>query len=125
MVGRRQLVRALSRLIAIQIAIAAMTVALFWKVGGGNFARSALAGAAIAILPGLYMALLMVRVAERGAREIVRAFYLGEVVKFLLTVGLFAYLLRQPDILPIPLFVAFLAVVTGYWFGLLIDGGDR
>lgn len=122
---RRQVAQVLGRLIALQAVVAVLIAGLFFFFGGPDVGRSALYGSFIALLPNLYLAARMVRVSEKGAREIVRALYGGEMVKFLLTAGLFTFVLMQPAIRPLPLFMAFAAVALTNWFALLIDWRDR
>ena len=118
---RAQVARALGRLIAFQAVVAALACALFLSLGGAEAGRSALYGSLVALLPNLYLAVRMVRVSEKSPKAIVRALYRGEVVKFLLVAGLFAAVLRQPDLRPVPLFLTFAAVTLTHWFALLID----
>lgn len=122
---QRWLALALGRVLALKGAIAALVVGLFWWKGSEGAGRSALYGAAAALLPALFMALRMVRVGDRGAREIVRALWTGEVVKFLLAAAIFAVAFRQQETEPLPLFLAFAAVVLGDWIALLLERDQR
>jgi ATP synthase protein I len=52
--------------------------------------------------------------------QVVRAFYLGETIKLLFTALLFIIVFQLPGIWPLPLFIAFGAVMAVFWFALLL-----
>lgn len=88
-------------------------------------ARSALFGGMAAFLPNAFFAAKFgVSRTAREAREIVKAFYLGEIIKLLTTAGLFILIFQLPDIKYLPLFVGFGAVLVIFWFALLVRGTE-
>jgi len=88
---------------------------------GWQVARSAGMGGLIALIPNVYFALKISRDRSKGPHEIVRGFYVGEVVKLILTAVLFMLVLRLPEIRFLPLFTGFMAVLGVFWFSLLLD----
>lgn len=102
---------------------AAILVALFFGGLAGfgwQAAKSAGLGGVIAFLPNAYFALRISRSQGKTPQQIVRGFYLGEVAKLALTGVLFFLALRLPEIGFVPLLVGFVAVLSAFWFALLL-----
>lgn len=103
---------------------AAMLIAVFLGGLAGfgwQAAKSAGLGGMIAFIPNAYLALKISRSQGRTPQQIVRGLYLGEVVKFALTAILFLIVLGMPGTRFVPLFLGFTAVLSVFWFALLLQ----
>lgn len=93
---------------------------IVWSVSGFDNAISAWLGGLIAWLPNMFFSIRFgIRKDRRTAREVVRAFYLGETVKLFLTAGLFAVAFQWQGLKPLPLFGGFILTLMVSWFALL------
>ena len=104
-----------------QILTGFVFAAVFGGLGGPQPAMAAFFGAIVAVVPGLWMALWMLpRRREVRAASMARAFYMGELGKLGLTVGLFfaAALLFGQHFLPV--LVTYVACLVCYWLGLIL-----
>lgn len=120
--------RAAFRLAAGQAALTLLIAALAGWLGGEADAWSAVAGGGIGTLAGLYQALRMFSVsAADDPQRYMRAVYVGEAMKILITVALFIAVIRimTPQFAPMMLgyaatfLVYWAALGTGYpWFGI-------
>lgn len=88
---------------------------------GWQAAKSAGLGGIIAFVPNAYLALKVSRSQRKTPQQILRGFYLGEVIKLALTAVLFFLVLRLPDIRFMSLLVGFVAVLSVFWFALLLN----
>lgn len=88
---------------------------------GWQAAKSVGLGGVIALIPNAYLALKISRSQGKTPQQIVRGFYLGEVAKLALTAILFFMVLCLPGIRFLPLFVGFTAVLSVFWFALLLN----
>ncbi len=88
---------------------------------GWQAARSAGLGGLIAFIPNVYFALKISHDQGNDPQRIMRGFYVGEVVKLILTAVLFVLVFRLPNISFMPLFTSFVAVLGVFWFALLLD----
>lgn len=106
-----------AQLMAAVVAIIACVI-----VGGIGLALSAAAGALVAYIPNLYFSLRFGRrEAGRSAKLIVRDFYVGEVVKLLLTTCLFVVVFQFDGVQYVPLFSGYIWVIGVFWFALLVQ----
>jgi ATP synthase protein I len=81
----------------------------FW---GYNFAKSALLGGLVAIIPQVIFGLCVFKYAGASkAQQVIDAFYQGEKIKLLLTVILFALAFKFFTLVPIAFFTVFCLVV--------------
>lgn len=103
----------------IQLLVTLLVAVVSLVSDGGRAACSALIGGGVSILVSLYFArqVFSVRVGSPAAK-IAQAFYVGEVVKLLLTVALLSIALRWLDVLPLPLLLAYMAALMAYWLAL-------
>lgn len=108
------------RVVGWQVAVALM-LALLWAVcKDANAGVSALAGGAVCVVPSGLFALRLAR-AQRRQDGYVFAFFVGEGIKVLLSIALFAGVavwFKDADWLA--LIVTFIAVLQVYVFGLLM-----
>lgn len=110
-----------SKLISIQILIGICISFLFWFLKGELYGLSGLIGVGIGVIPGIFFMLLFFkRTYARATRKVVNAFYLGEALKWLITIGLFTVAFQWGKLKPLPLFVTFIATQMAYWLVPLI-----
>ncbi len=97
--------------------IVAVCLAGFWLLGkGGLAAQSALLGGGVHILPSWVFAQKMFRYAgAQQAQQIVKSFYLGEALKLLLTLLLFALVFIYIKIDPLAFFITFVVIQAVFW----------
>lgn len=111
--GAKQTIR---KLILAQLAIIIVAVVASYIMAGSRAAYSAFIGGGINVLATAFFA-RQVFSAPPGAtaRRVVRAFYIGEVMKILLTILLFAAVLVWLNIAPLPLFLTYAATMLASW----------
>jgi len=108
------------RVVAAQFLTAVSIAAAVWIFAEPRAAYSALIGGMAGALPSLYLAARMFRRnAGVSAPRILKAIYLGEAIKFTLTVALFVIAMRLLDVNVLIMFGAYLATVLVNWFALL------
>lgn len=112
---------AVKRLLHAQALVVAASVGIAYAVGGEQAARSSLLGGLAAFLPNAYFAMRVGASQNKTAREIVRSFYVGETVKLVGTALLFGLVLQLPNVVFAPLIATFVAVLTVFWFALLLN----
>ena len=110
-----------ARVLLLQMGSSVLLALLFWGIGGRISGFSALLGGLICLLPNAYLALrLTLPRSDRGASGLVRAAYIGEFGKIVLTVLLFGLvfsLVRPVD--PVALFSGFIVTTMLTLFGFL------
>ncbi|MFP4647781.1 MAG: ATP synthase subunit I [Halorhodospira sp.] len=117
--SRRPAVRLVTRLLLAQLGVGA-AIAGLWLLDSGWSALAAATGMAIAVVPSAYFAAhLFSKAPGTAPRAVVRAFYLGEVVKLILTAALFMIALRWFGGHFLPLITTYAAVLGTYWFFFL------
>lgn len=111
-----------ARVLLLQLGSSVLLALLFWGIGGRISGFSALLGGLICLLPNAYLALrLTLPRSDRGASGLVRAAYIGEFGKIVLTVLLFGLvfsLVRPVD--PVALFSGFIVTTMLTLFGFLM-----
>lgn len=84
-------------------------------------AISALLGGLTALLPmALFARKLFAHQGAKAAKNIVRSFYLGEMLKIILSVSLFSLIFIMYEVKPVTFFLMYIAVVMQHWFAPLI-----
>jgi ATP synthase protein I len=111
---------AVGKILSFQVTITIVMASVFALTGGGFSGYSAMLGGVAAFIPNLYFAFRMQRASGQEARKIVRAFYVGESGKLLLTAALFALIFQIPNIEILPLLAGYLAALSVFWFALLM-----
>jgi len=107
----------------VQLFGSLLFAAAIWQFFDRMSAGWFLLGGAVAILPNICFSYRFgVRDDSRTARQVARALYVGEVVKVLLTAGLFALVLQLPGLNFLPLLGGFVFALTIFWFALLMRG---
>ncbi len=114
--GAKQVTRTI---FLIQLLVTLTGAGISLAFSGTQAAYSALVGGGVSALVTLYFAsqVFSVRVGSPAAK-IARAFYLGEVVKLLLTVVLLSIALLWLNVSPLPLLLAYMAALMAYWLAL-------
>ncbi|QSA96085.1 ATP synthase subunit I [Methylococcus sp. EFPC2] len=104
-----------------QLLLALAVAVVAWMLGGGTSALSALLGSLVAFLPNLYFAIAFGRKdPTKTARQVVRAFYLGEAAKLAGTALLFVLIFQLPGLAYPALFAGFVSVIAVFWLALLL-----
>lgn len=103
-----------------QAAVTLIAALVCLALAGRGAALSALLGGGISTAASLVMAALSFGGSAAGAsaQRAIRAFYIGEAVKLVLVVVLFAVVLKALKVSPLPLFAAYLATFFVYWIAL-------
>jgi ATP synthase protein I len=114
--GAKQVTRTI---LLIQLLVTLVGAVASLALGGAQAAYSALVGGGVTILVTLYFAsqVFSVRVGSPAA-QIARMFYLGELVKLLLTVVLLSVALSWLAVSPLPLLLVYMAALLAYWLAL-------
>jgi ATP synthase protein I len=112
----RQLAR---RFVLAQAAVTAVVALVSFVLAGGHAAVSAALGGGISTAASLAMALVALgRLAHGGAVRVVGAFFLGEMLKFVVIVTLFVIVLRTTAVSPGAFFAAYVGTFLVYWIAL-------
>ena len=108
-------------ILAGQLAAALLPALLVTPFCGVACGGSLGLGGMLAFMPALLFAHQAGRREDRRtARQVVRSFYGGELLKLLLTAGMFALVAQIPGLRWMPLFVGYGLVLSVYWFALLV-----
>lgn len=105
--------------VLIQIFFTLLIAAASFGFEGIRSACSALIGGGISTVVTLYFAskVFSVRIGS-PATKITQAFYVGEVIKLVLTVVLLSIALRWLDVSPFPLLLTYMMTLMAYWLAL-------
>lgn len=114
--GAKQVTRTI---IAIQLLATLLAATVSLALSDFRAAYSAVAGGGISALATFYFAskVFSVRIGSPAAK-VARAFYVGEVVKLLLTIFLLSVALLWLPVSPLPLLLAYMAALMAYWLAL-------
>lgn len=109
----------IQKITAIQLLLTLLIAVISFAFGSFKTAYSALIGGGVSTLTTLYFAskVFSVRIGSPAAK-VARAFYIGEVVKLLLTIILLSGAFLWFDIAPLPLLLAYSAALLAYWLAL-------
>lgn len=110
------------KVLVAQIGIGVVLAAVLWGFYGEVAGISALLGSLTCVLPNAFLALrLAVPRADPGARDLMRAAYIGEVGKLAITVLMFSIIFAAVRPLSAPaLFAGFIAAQLMTFAGLLM-----
>lgn len=104
------------KIVGIQLGVALGAAALAYTVSDMRAAVSAGIGGAIGAISTAFFALRVFSTSTAGPlRKVVRAFYAGEVQKFLLTAAMFFAVIKWGDVAYFPLFLSYAASLLAYW----------
>jgi ATP synthase protein I len=106
--------------IYIQASIVLCISGVLFFLGKCNLSFSFLWGGFTCVLPNAYFAYkLFRRTGAKTSRQIVTSFYLGEVVKFILTVILFTIAFKFFNVNKLALFIGYIVAQIAFWFTAL------
>ena len=114
------------KVLALQIGIGAILTVVLWGIYGPVAGYSALLGSLTCVIPNAFLALrLAVPRPDPGARDLIRAAYIGELGKLAITVAMFAliFALVKPLVVA-ALFAGFIAAQLMTFAGLLMRDGQ-
>jgi ATP synthase protein I len=115
------LFRTVRQVLQLQMLALLVVASVAMGLGGVQQAKSGLIGGLVGFLPNAWFAWKFGRLdPKKNAKQVIRTFYAGEAVKLVGTALLFAIVFQIPDIQFLPLFAGFLAVITVFWFALLL-----
>jgi ATP synthase protein I len=112
-----QLARAKAyKVVLSQVLVVVIAAALAWGFAGRAASSSLVLGGLACILPGVYFVKrFFLRVDARAAKQIVRTFYIGEMVKLILSAAIVVLLVRYADVRILPLMAGFGLAQLGFW----------
>jgi len=119
-------IREMLKVLALQIGIGAILTVVLWGIYGPVAGYSALLGSLTCVIPNAFLALrLAVPRRDPGARDLIRAAYIGELGKLAITVAMFAliFALVKPLVVA-ALFAGFIAAQLMTFAGLLMRDGQ-
>ncbi|MDE3011942.1 MAG: ATP synthase subunit I [Pseudomonadota bacterium] len=110
------------RIIGLQVGVTLAISLLLWTGTSANHALSAFWGGACAFVPALAYQFRAALVRGKDARDILRAQYAGEGVKFAMSILMFYVVFTRVHPLVAPLFFAtYVAALLCYFVALLTD----
>ena len=103
------------RVAVVQLVFVSL-VALGWVIFSTGSLVSSIMGGAVAIFPGLLFAWIFFRSSRSSdPKKTVRAFYLGEILKMVLTVGLAVFVFATLAVQLLPFLSGWGAAILGLW----------
>lgn len=109
-----------------QIAIGLCLGFAVWALVGQAESISVLAGFLVVFVPNLFMAWCVgVERPYRTAKQVLGAFYLGEVAKLMLAAVFFYLALMLPNVKVLYLMLGFFGGIVVFWFALLVRNTSK
>ena len=113
------------RILAAQTLVTVIAALGLYIWSGSHGAISALTGGMICVISGAYLAQRMFRFKpDRPPALWVRAFYVGEAVKLVLTAVMFLIAIVYLDVDILIVILTYMAALSMYWFALLITAKE-
>jgi ATP synthase protein I len=110
---------AVLRLTGGQFLLTALLTAIAWLTGYGSAALSVFVGGSIGMIAGLYQAMRLLQVnAAEQPDALMRALWISEVIKILLTVAMFVLAIRLLKVEMVPTIVGYAVTYIVYWIAL-------
>lgn len=104
-----------NQIILTQLIVAIILAAVFFVLSGSKSAGAALCGGLIYIVPCfLYANRLFANVSPQAIKRIIVVFYLGEILKLLVSVGLFILLMYLISLPLLPYFLGYLVAALAF-----------
>lgn len=101
------------------VALALVILSVFFL--GKGAAKSVFFGALVTLVPNIVLAFFMfMRATKRSAKQVVKACYVGEVIKILLIAGMMLFILHSFAVQMGPFFLGFLGTYLVYVFSPVI-----
>ena len=111
-----------NKVIFLQIVLTLLVVAGSLTLWGILVAISAGLGAVVAIVPNAIAFFLYFKLTHVDTpKQILRKFYVSELVKMIFTILLFISAFQWKDLIPLPFFISFLSFLFVHWIGLLFN----
>ncbi len=114
------------RFLILQIALLFIVAFVSWAARGKEAFISSILAGVVFLLPNVYFAYKFFR--HRGAlmaKKIINAFYMGEAVKFILTVILFSLVFALYQVKPWPFFITYIVLQGAHWLSPLFINHRR
>jgi ATP synthase protein I len=109
------------RYVYIQATVVSIVSALLYLYGRADWSFSLFLGGMVCVLPNLYFAYkLFLQTGAQDIRLIVKAFYFGEIVKFLLTILFFYIAFKYLNVSKLPFFIGFFIAQFSFGVGALL-----
>ncbi|MDZ7788293.1 MAG: ATP synthase subunit I [Halofilum sp. (in: g-proteobacteria)] len=113
--------RRVRRLLVAQAGMAAVAVAVAWLAVDQTAAVAAMLGGLTCLVPQVWFAWRVFAADPAEPASMVRALYRGEGIKLATIALAFVAIFRAwPEVPPLPLILAFIAVQTVHWFAPLL-----
>lgn len=113
---------AVAKILIYQIMVMLVAAGVFYISSGWHKAFSSLLGGVAAFIPNLFFALKIYLSFGKEPQKIVKSFYTGESGKLLITGFLFYLIFQIPGIEFLPLLGSYAAVLSVFWFALIMRG---
>ncbi len=119
--------REMLKVLMLQFGVGAVIAVVLWGIYGPVAGYSALLGSVTCVIPNAFLALrLAVPRLDPGAKELVRAAYIGELGKLAITVVIFSLVFALVKPLSVAaLFAGFIAAQLMTFSGLLLRDGQQ
>lgn len=103
------------RFVVIQ-AVAVLIACLLWLLSSLGASWSALLGGVAVVLPSAFFATWLFRTTSaRAAQRIVRAFFVGELIKMITSAVLAVVFVMLFHVAMVPFWVGFMVALVGFW----------
>lgn len=110
------------QVIGAQVCILALVVVIAWLGWGSFTARSASLGGLASVIPGAYFAWrVFAHVDARMSKQMVRSFYVNELIKLILSVVLVITFVKAFAVSLPAFFIGFVLAQLGFWLSPLFD----
>lgn len=104
-----------NKIVLVQLVLVALLAVVFLMINNSRAALAVLAGGLVYILPGyFYAARLFSNVSPHAIVRIMFVFYLGEVLKLIISIGLFIVLLNIFAFPLLPYFLGYLLAALSF-----------
>ena len=111
----------ISKLISLQIVVAAVASLVALGVGGAGAAKSAALGGLIGVIPSAAYGFMLIKKPFGSPRALLQRQYLGEFCKLVLTLLMFgASFAWVRDLSVLPFFATYILTLAVYWASLLL-----
>ena len=109
-----------NKVLKLQMLLVGLVSICFVFFKNEDFAIWSLLGGLVAFIPNVYFAFRIRSSHGQEAGKIVKAFYMGESGKLLLTGLMFALIFQLPDVKLLPLMTGYVTALSVFWFALIM-----
>ena len=110
----------INKILGWQLGISFFAAVVFAKLSGLEHAISAAVGGLAGFIPSCLFAYMVKKATDINPANLLQRFYLAEATKWVLTAGLFLIIFQFHNIKIIPLLTGYVAVLSIFWFALLM-----